>query len=211
MDCPIGDVLVALLGTGQFHAVRTSHQPTIPHRVSPFRMKLKCVASTEPEGLYGKGVAFRQQFTCGRQIKAFAMPLIDVVGPIRANLAASFGRSDRIVADLGVALRMGKYRSTEMAREHLRAETNAEIRLFVPQRHADPIDFAADKVLIVVRTLRATENRRTGVLVHCLRQRVAEPRASNVERIAEVRQSLADAARRGMLLMQNEKYGLQHG
>ena len=98
-----------------------------------------------------------------------------------------------------------------MAREHLRAETDAEIRLLVPQRHADPIDFPADKVLIVVRALRAAENRRTGVLIHRLRQRIAKTRAPNVERVAEFRQRLADAARRGMLLMQNEKYGLQHG
>src|SRR5262249_17960719 len=140
MDSTIGDVLVALLGTGQFHAVCASHQPTIHHRVRHFRVKLKCVTGTEPEGLHGKGVAFRQQLASGRQIETFAMPLVDVVGPIRADLTASFGRSDRIVADLGVALRMWKYRSTEMTCEHLRAETNAEIRLFVPQRHADPID-----------------------------------------------------------------------
>ena len=98
-----------------------------------------------------------------------------------------------------------------MARQHLRAETDAEIRLLVPQRHADPIDLAADEILIVVRALRAAKNRRAGMVVHRLRQRIAKTRAPNVERIAEFRQRLADAARRGMLLMQNEKDGLQHG
>ena len=34
------------------------------------------------------------------------MPLIDVVGPIGADLAPDCGRTDRIIADFGVALRM---------------------------------------------------------------------------------------------------------
>src|SRR5215472_14344971 len=115
MNRAIGYVLVALLGTGQFHAVRASHQPTVHHRVRHFRMKLKCVASTEPESLHGKGVAFRQQLASGRQLKTFAMPLIHMVGPIRGNRTASLGRSDSIIGYLGVTLRMHKQRSTEMA------------------------------------------------------------------------------------------------
>jgi hypothetical protein len=57
-----------------------------------------------------------------------------------------------------MALRMRKHRSAELACEHLRAETNAEIRLLVPQRHADPIDFAADKIFLVVGALRTAED-----------------------------------------------------
>ena len=98
-----------------------------------------------------------------------------------------------------------------MTCEHLRAQTNAEIGLLVTQRHADPVDLAAKKVFIVVRALRTAKDRRARVLVHCLRQRIAKARASNVERIAELGQSLADAARRRVFLMQNKKNGLQHG
>ena len=101
--------------------------------------------------------------------------------------------------------------AAEMARHHLRAEADAEIRLLVAQRHADPVDLAADEILVVVGALRAAENRGAGMLVHRLRQRIAETRAPDVERIAELAQHLADAAGRGMLLVQDEKDRLQHG
>ncbi len=98
-----------------------------------------------------------------------------------------------------------------MACEHLRAQTNAEIGFLVAKRHADPVDFATEEIFIVVRALRAAEYRRTGVLVHGLRQRIAETRAPDVEWMAEFRQCLANTSRRRMLLMQNEKNRLQHG
>ena len=101
--------------------------------------------------------------------------------------------------------------AAEMARHHLRAEADAEIGLLVAQRHADPVDLATDEVLFIVGALRTAENRGAGMLVHRLRQRIAETRPPDVERIAELGQHLADAAGRGMLLVQNEKDRLQHG
>ena len=101
--------------------------------------------------------------------------------------------------------------AAEMARHHLRAEADAEIRLLVAQRHADPVDLAVDEVLVVVGALRSAENRSAGMIVHRLRQRIAETRAADVERIAELGQRLADPAGRGMLLVQDEEDRLQHG
>jgi hypothetical protein len=68
------------------------------------------------------------------------------------------------------------------------------------------------KLLIVVGALRTAEDHGTGVVIHRFRQRITEARASDVERIAKLRQRLADAAGRRMFLMQDEKYGLlRHG
>ena len=81
-----------------------------------------------------------------------------------------------------------------MARHHLRAEADAEERLVVAQRHADPVDLALDEVFGVVGALRAAEDGGAGVLVHGVRQRIAEARAADVERVAELCQHLADPA-----------------
>jgi hypothetical protein len=85
------------------------------------------------------------------------------------------------------------------------------IRLLVAQRDLDPVNLALDEILLVIGALRAAEDRRSCMLVHRLRQRIAEARAADVERIAELGQHLADPAGRGMFLVQDEKDRLQHG
>ncbi len=83
--------------------------------------------------------------------------------------------------------------------QHLRAEADAEERLVLAQRHADPIDLAADEIVLVVGAHRAAEDDGGGMIGHGRRQRIAEPRPAHVERIAELAQRVADAARRGVL------------
>src|SRR3569833_446501 len=99
----------------------------------------------------------------------------------------------------------------EMPRHHLSAEADAEIGLVVAQRHADPGGLALDEIVRSAGALRPAEDHRAGVAVHRARKRIAEARAAHVERIAEPGQHLADAAGRGMLLVQDEKDGLEHG
>ena len=100
--------------------------------------------------------------------------------------------------------------AAEMQRHHLRAEADAEERLLVAQRHADPVDLAVDEVVGVVGALRPAEDRGAGMIVHGLGQRIAKARAADVERKAELGQRLADAAGRGMLLVQDDEDRLQH-
>ena len=50
-----------------------------------------------------------------------------------------------------------------------------------------------------------------GMVIHCLRQRIAETRTPDIKRIAEFRQRLTDTAGRRVLLVQDEKNGFQHG
>ena len=54
------------------------------------------------------------------------------------------------------------------------------------------------KSVVVVGAHRAAEDDGGGVLRHGLRQRIAEARPAHVERIAQLPQRVADAARRGM-------------
>src|SRR6185312_1467768 len=86
--------------------MRATHEPAVHHRMRHFRVKLQRVTGTKAECLDGESVAFSQQFASGRQIETFTVPLIDVVGPIRADFATSLCRTDWIIADLGLALGM---------------------------------------------------------------------------------------------------------
>jgi hypothetical protein len=93
-----------------------------------------------------------------------------------------------------MALRMRVDASAEVTGHHLRTEADSEIGLLVTQRHSDPVDLPMHELLVVVRALRAAKDHRAGVIVHLFRQRIAKARASDIERIAELRQGLADAA-----------------
>src|SRR6185437_16601681 len=41
VDEAVGEVLVALLGAGKFHAMRAAHEPAVHHRVRHFRVELQ--------------------------------------------------------------------------------------------------------------------------------------------------------------------------
>src|ERR1700683_5242726 len=138
------------------------------------------------------------------------MPLIDGLRPMLDDGETGRGWPDRVIADFGMALRVAKDTRAEMMGEHLRAKTNAEKGLVLFQRHRDPPDLAADEIGVVVGAHGAAEDDRGGVLRHGLRQRIVEARAAHVERVTELAQRIADAARGGMLLVQDDQNWLEH-
>ena len=204
MHRTVGDVLVALLCTRQFHPMRASHKPAIHHRVCDLGMELQRIAGAMAKCLHGESVALSQQLTAGRKVETFAMPLIDMVRPLLTDLEPSLGRADRVIADFSVAVRVWKNTGAEMSRQHLRAKTNTKIWLLVAKRDLNPVDLAPNKLFIVVGALRAAEDGRAGVIVHRFRQGIPETRTTDVKRIAQFRQSLPDAARRRMLLVKDK-------
>ena len=98
----------------------------------------------------------------------------------------------------------------EVARQHLGAQADAEEGLLLGKRHADPIDLAPDECFVVVRALRAAEDNRSGVIGEGVGKRVVEARAADVERIAAGFERVPDAARRRMLLVQDDQDGREH-
>ena len=148
----------------------------------------------------------RQQLGAGGQLEAFAMPVIDMRRPVGEKRTPRLGRSDRVIADLGQALRVERDFGAEMLGEHLRAEADAEERPLLPQRHFDPVDLARDIIVAVIGAHRAAEDHRAGMGIQRFRQRIAEARPANVERMAERTQGVADAARRRVLLMQHDQH-----
>src|SRR5215813_3859107 len=162
------------------------------------------------EGLHRKGVAFRQQFGAERQVEALAMPLIDLLRPGIAHHTADIGRADRIIADFGVTIGMPVDAAAEMMRQHLGAEAYAEKLLLLLQRHGKPIDLATDEIGGVVRAHGAAERDGAGMAGHGLGQRIAEARATHVERIAALAQGVADASGGRRLLVQHDQNRLEH-
>ena len=103
---------------------------------------------------------------------------------------------------------MGKHARPERAREHLRAEADAEERLIFLQRLGGPIDLAADEAIFVIGAHRPAEKDGGGVVAHGLRQRVAKARAAHVQPVAQPLQRVAHPSGRGMFLMQDNQYRL---
>jgi hypothetical protein len=93
----------------------------------------------------------------------------------------------------------------ELHGEHLRAEANAEEWPLLAQGNLDPVDLAADVLVRIVGAHRPTEEHGAGMIIQRPRQRIAETRTADVETVAERAQRIADAARRGRLLMQDDE------
>ncbi len=162
------------------------------------------------EGLRAEDVALGQQLRAARQIEALAMPLILVGGPV-ADRAPRRRRPHRIIADLGLALRMREHALAELLGQHLRAEADAEIRLALFERHADPVDLGLDEVVGIVGALRAAEDHRAGMLRHRGGEGIAKARPADVELIAALTERIADAPGRRLLLMQDDEDFFSHG
>ena len=129
-------------------------------------MKLEAVGiAAIAEGLRLEILAPGEQGRPARQIETFPVPLVDVIGePAVADAMPLFGRLDGVIAHFDAPLRMPADAVTEMARQHLRAETNAnEWRVFL-KRNPDPVYFAAYPRVFVIDAHRTAENDRAGVI-----------------------------------------------
>src|SRR5262245_58802311 len=162
------------------------------------------------KGLHREGVAFRQQIGAEWQVEALAMPLINLLRPGITYRAPNIGRPNRIIAHFGVAIGMAVDPAPEMMRQHLCAETDAEKRLLLLERHAQPIDLTTDEIGGVIRAHRATENDGTSMGGHGLGERIGEARAAHVERVAALAQGVPDAPRGGGFLVQHNQDRAEH-
>jgi MFS family permease len=206
MQQPALEMRLARLGVRQRHAFVAARRPAAHGGVGDVHVELQRVGSAAvTEGLHRERVSFRQHHRLVRQVKALAVPLIDVVGPFAAHGAAGRRRPDRVIADLGVPVGMLVDPRPEVLRQHLRAEADAEVRLVLLQRDADPFDLALDHRVVIVGALRAAEDHRPGVLVERLRQGVAKARAAHIEREAALLELQADAAGGGKLAVQDDQ------
>src|SRR5262249_2180274 len=133
------------------------------------------------------------------------MPLVHLLGPGLAHRAPDLGRTDRIIADLGMALRMRIDPTAHVARQHLATETDAEKGLLFLERHRDPVDLAPYELLRIVGARRAAENDRTGVIRHRVGQRIAKAWVADVEGIAALGQRTTDPSGRGAVAVQNRQ------
>ena len=192
-------------------ALVAARRPFMHHGVGDVGVELQRIrGGAVAERLHLEHVAFGEQVRARRQIETLAVPFVDVLRPRIDHGAAGRCRADRVIADLGMAVRMLVDPAAERPRAHLRAEADAEERLLLLERHRDPVDFAADEIVLVVGAHRAAEDHDAGVIGQRRRQRVVETRTAHVERMAELLERAADAAGRGMFLVQDDQDRLAH-
>ena len=196
---------------GQFHAVVAARGPAMHHRMRHVGMKLQRESPPGADRLHFERIALGEEFRARRHVEPFAVPLIDTFRPGLDHGEPGRCRPDRVIADFGMALRMAEHLAAELPRQHLGAEADTEIRLVLPQRHRNPVGFAADEIGVVVGAHRPAKNNGGLVLGERRRQRIAEARAADVEAVAQLPQRIADAARRGILRVQNCEDRLLHG
>ena len=147
------------------HALASEEGPAAQRRESHFRMELEAIGLVAiAEGLHLEIPALGEQGCPARQIETFPVPLIDVVGEQAvADAMPPFGRLDPVIAHFDVPVRMRADALTEMARQHLRAETNAEERRVFLKWDLDPVYFAAQPCGFIIDAHRTAENDRPGV------------------------------------------------
>src|SRR3954469_10275536 len=76
------------------------------HRVGDVGMKLKAERIVELKRLDREIAALGQQFGARGEFKTLAVPMIHMIGPMRADPKSRLRRTNRVIADLGEALGM---------------------------------------------------------------------------------------------------------
>ncbi|OBU87508.1 hypothetical protein MY55_05010 [Chromobacterium subtsugae] len=137
------------------------------------------------------------------------MPLIDIV---RKGGTCVFGypvrrrqRRYRIITSLNSSIIKLIYSLPQMPRQHLRTQTNAKQRLPFTQRLIQPIDFFTNIRIAIICAHRTTENYRTIVLPHILREKISKSWPADIKLESQLTQQQTNSARRGVLLMQDNQ------
>src|ERR1700692_3505892 len=99
-------MLVARARARQFEARVPTRRPAMHHRVGHIGMELEAEAMFRSERLHREVAAFRQQLATGGKLKSFAVPVIDMIGPMRANPEPRGRGADRVIPDLRAAVRV---------------------------------------------------------------------------------------------------------
>ncbi len=136
------------------------------------------------------------------------MPLIDVLRQAAEPLVEG---ADRVITDLDARALAMIDPGPQMMRKHLGPETDAEEWLVFSQRNADPLDFLPHVFVGIVGALRATKDHGAAVVAERLGQRIVVAGTPNIECMPVSAEPLADVARVGMSLMQDDEHGFLDG
>src|SRR5581483_802007 len=121
-------VLVARAGAGGIHAVAAAGGPAMHHGAGDVGVELQAETRVIADRLHREIIAGGEELGAIRQLKALAMPVIDLRGPVRAKLCPCRRRPDRVIADLHHAVRVRRDGGTKLLGQHLGAQANPEER-----------------------------------------------------------------------------------
>src|SRR6202022_4893886 len=100
MHRAICEVMMARARAWQFEARMAARGPAMHHRVGHVGMKLEAEAMIQPKRFPREIAALRQQFGAIRKFKSFAVPVVDMIRPVRADLKPRRRGADRVISDL---------------------------------------------------------------------------------------------------------------
>src|SRR5271154_1435260 len=98
MDRAIPEMGMTRLRARQIEPLVAARGPAMHHRISHIGVKLKPEGMPRSERLDRKVAALRQQFGSLRKVKSLAVPMIDMIRPVRADLKPSRGRMDPVIS-----------------------------------------------------------------------------------------------------------------
>ena len=90
---------------------------------------------------------------------------------------------------------MRKDARSEFSREHLSAQAQSENGALFPQRDFEPIDFTSNPFVGIVDAHRTAKDNDAFVIIHALRQRLAQSRTAYVKLQAFRLQSTSNTPR----------------
>lgn len=186
-------------------------QPTAHHRRRQFRVKLNSeYIVTITHRLHRKSITFGQKCRAIRQFKSFDMPLIDKLRILKQRRPFA-RRTDREIADLAALVVAPIDLGTQSLGQHLPAKTNAEEWLARCKGNiANPVNLCTEERKIVVHAHWPAKNHSAIVVIQRCRQRFAKRMATDIQFIPTRHQRLADPARIGVLLMEDNENALRH-
>src|SRR5260370_27674571 len=205
-------MLTAGLGAGQREPLPAARRPAAHHGVGDFRVKLDAVGRAGvAKCLHLEDFAFGEQLGAGWEVEAFPVPLIDDLGPSLHHGSPGRRDPDRIIANLGLTLRMKRNGRAKVACKHLRAKANPKKGLALTERHLDPFDLRANVAVRIVDAHRPAENDHSRMRRQCVWKRIAAPWAANIQWYAAGLEKVPDAAGSRLLLMQHNQNRPCHG
>ena len=206
MHRAIGEVVMARARARQFEARMAARGPAMHHRVGDVGVKLQAERMVELECLDREIASLRQQFGAAGKFESLAVPMVDMIRPVRADLQPRRCRADRVISDLRAALagaarparraawrasaRPGKFPGTAAApcsgtaiqSISWRTKSSGSLALIGPPKMTAP----------------AWPSSVSG-------SGVAKPRTPDIQMVPERPQHIADAARRRGFLVQDDQ------
>ena len=143
------------------------------------------------------------------KFKSLAVPVIDMIRPVRADRQPRRRGTDRVISDLRAAFRMRRDPRAELHGEHLRAQANSQKRPLLPSGTAIQSISRRTKSSGSLALIGPPKMTAPAWPSSVSGKRIAKARTPDIQPVSERPQRIADAARRRGFLVQDDQHRQQ--